>query len=208
LLIILAGIFSVVFVRDRLIVSGDPAATAHNLAAHETLWRAGVLSDLLMHICDIPVMFVVYVLLRPVNRNIALLGLLFNLVQTAVLAANKLNLITALVTTDPHQIYSAIRLHDLGFGVGLLFFGCTLLVNGYLVIRSGYFPKWIGVLLQIAGVCYLVSNVTLLMVPTVAGQLFVLMLPCLVAELSFCLWLIFKGVDTGRFTTYPRCASI
>jgi hypothetical protein len=199
LLIILAGLFSVVFVRDKLIVSGDAAATAHNVAAHETLWRVGIVSDLLMHLCDIPVMLVVYVLLRPVNRNIALLGLLFNLVQTAVLVANKLHLITALLATDPPQIYNAIRLHDMGFGVGLLFFGCTLLVNGYLVIRSGYLPRWIGVLLQLAGACYLVSNVTLLLAPALANRLFILMLPCLIAELSFCLWLIFKGVDLERF---------
>ncbi|MES2378424.1 MAG: DUF4386 domain-containing protein [Bacteroidota bacterium] len=213
LLIIVAGMFSVLFVRDRLIIAGDPAATAHQIIGHGSLWRAGIASDLVMHLCDIPVMLIIYVLLRPVSRRIALLALLFNVVQTAVLAANKLNLVAALLplsggaylkTVDPQILYTlsylAIRLHDIGFGVGLLFFGMTLLANGYLIRKSGYLPKVIGTLLQIAGGCYLISNFTLLLAPQAAAQIGLwLMLPCFLAELTFALWLLFKGVNEAEW---------
>ncbi len=209
LLIIVVGMFAVIFVRDKLIVSGDPAATAGNLVAHQLLWRAGIAADLVMHLCDIPVMLVIFVLLRPVDKNIALLALLFNLIQTAVLVANKLNLVAALLPLGnaaylkalppaqaDAQIYLSLKLHDIGFGIGLIFFGFTCLVNGYLIFRSGYFPKVIGILLQIAGVCYIVNNFMLLLVPEIAAKLFpASMLPCFIAELAFCLWLIFNGVD-------------
>jgi hypothetical protein len=209
LVIILVGMFSVIFVRDGLIVSGDPAATARNLAAHQLLWRAGIAADLVMHLCDVPVMLVIFVLLRPVDKNIALLALLFNLVQTAVLVANKLNLVAALQPLGnaaylkaftpgqlDTQMYLSIKLHDIGFGIGLIFFGFTCLVNGYLVFRSGYFPRIIGILLQVAGCCYIIGNFLLLLAPEIAAKLFpASMLPCFIAELTFCLWLIFKGVD-------------
>ena len=211
--LILVGMFAVLFVRDRLIVSGDAAATAQNIMAHQQLWQAGIVADRLMHLLDIPIMLVIYVLLRPVNKNMALLALLFNLVQTAALVANKLNLVAALLPLQQaaylkdisrsvlySQTYLSIRLHDIGFGVELLFFGATCLVNGYLVRTSGYLPKVIGALLQIAGICYLASSFILLLEPGFHNPFFpVIMLPCFIAELSFCLWLIFKGVDAAKW---------
>jgi len=211
--LILVGMFAELFVRGRLIVSGDATATSHNLIAHQQLWQAGITADLLMHLLDIPVMLAVFVLLRPVSKNLALFALLFNIVQTAVLVANKLNLIAALLPLQTaaylkdvalsslySQSYLSIRLHDIGFGVGLLFFGCTCLINGHLVRKSGYFPNTIGFLLQIAGICYLTSSFVLLLEPGFHNPLFpVIMLPCFVAELSFCLWLIFKGVDPVKW---------
>jgi hypothetical protein len=213
LVIILAGMFSVIFVRDKLIVSADAAATAQNIIAHELMWRMGIAADLLMHVCDIPVMLVVFILLRPVNKNIALLALLFNMIQTAVLAANKLNLIAALSplgsaeylkTLQPNQLYAqaylSIKLHDIGFGVGLIFFGCTCLVNGYLIYRSGYLPKVIGIMLQIAGLCYLTNRFSLILAPAFANLLFpATMIPCFIAELAFCFWLIIKGVNVPEW---------
>jgi hypothetical protein len=213
LLIIITGMFSVLFVRDKLIVPGDSAATAHQIISHESLWRAGIASDLVMHLCDIPVMLIIYILLRPVSRRVALLALLFNMIQTAVLVANKLNLAAALLplsgaaylkTVDPQMLYNqsymAIRLHDIGFGIGLLFFGMTLLANGYLIRKSGYLPKIIGLLLQVAGLCYLASNFGLLLAPQIIAPLSLwLMAPCFLAELSFALWLINNGVNEEKW---------
>ena len=148
--------FALLFVRDKLIVSGEVTTTANNIITSR--WRTGIVADLIMHALDIPIMLAIYILLKPVNKNIALLALLLNLVQTAVLVANKLNLIAALLplesvdylkTVDPYQlhaqVYLSIKLHDIGFGVGLIFFGFTCFVNGYLIFRSGYLPKIIGV---------------------------------------------------------------
>ena len=205
--------FAIIFVRDKIIVSGDAAATANNITASQLLWRIGIVADVIMHALDIPIMLIIYVLLKPVNKNLALLALLFNLIQTAVLVANKLNLVAALLPLEGadylkaielHQLYAqaylSLKLHDIGFGIGLIFFGFTCLVNGYLIIRSGYLPKIIGMLLQVAGVCYLVNNFTLLLIPKAAHNMFpAIMIPCMIAELSFCLWLIVKGVNIAKW---------
>jgi hypothetical protein len=93
LIIIAAGATGELLVRGSSVVSGNAAATAHNIMASPSVWRAGIAGDLVMHVCDVPLMVIFYVLLRPVNRNLALLAVLFNLTQTAVLVANKLNLL-------------------------------------------------------------------------------------------------------------------
>jgi hypothetical protein len=158
-------------------------------------------------------MLIFYVLLRPVNRNLALLAVLFNLVQTAVLVANKLNLMAALFLLgsadylkafEPHQLhalsYLSLKLHDYGFGVGLIFFGCECLVVGYLIFRSGYLPKTIGVLMQIAGLCYLTNSFALLLAPPFANMLFpAILVPAFIGELSLCLWLLVKGVNISKW---------
>jgi hypothetical protein len=213
LILILVGIFAVVFVRGKLIVAGDATATANNMIASQLLWRIGIAADLIMHVCDIPIMLIIYILLRPVNKNIALLALLFNLIQTAVLVANKLNLVSALLqlesvdylnTVDPYQLhaqmYLSLKLHDIGFGIGLIFFGFTCLVNGYLIFRSGYLPKTIGVLIQIAGLCYLTNSFALLLAPKFSRIIFpTILVPAFIGELSFCLWLIVKGVNVPKW---------
>ncbi len=213
LVLILAGLFSVVFVREKLIVSGDPAATAANIVAQPQLWRAGIAADLLMHVFDIPTMLVIYSLLRPVHKNLALLVLLFNLVQTCVLVANKLNLIAALLPLQGAaylraveanilyaQVYLSLQLHDYGFGVGLIFFGFVCLGEGYLIFTSGFLPKTIGVLMAVAGFCYLLNSSALLLAPGLEKILFpFIMVPCLVAELSFSLWLLVKGVNVQKW---------
>src|SRR5205085_11527359 len=123
--------------------------------------------------------------------------------------ANKLNLIAALFplsntvylkSIEPDQLYAqaylSLKLHDYGFGVGLIFFGFVCLVNGYLIFRSGYFPKAIGIMVQLAGICYLVDSFSLILAPKIASMLFpLIMLPCFIGELSFCLWLMIKGVN-------------
>ena len=213
LIIITAGIYGEMFVRAKLVVSADAAAMANNIIASPLLWRSGIAADLLMHICDLPLMLIFYLLLKPVNKNLALLALLFNLVQTAVLVANKLNLVVALFPLgdagylkafDPQQLYTltylSIRAHGYGFGIGLIFFGFTCLIAGYLIFKSGYLPKAIGILMQLAGTCYLVNSFALILSPSLADKLFpVILIPPFIAELSFCLWLLFKGVKLSAW---------
>src|SRR5664280_2303623 len=206
LLIIVTGLFGEMFVRGKLVVSGDATATASNITASQVLWRVGVAGDLIMHVCDIPLMLIFYVLLRPVHKTLALLGVLFNLVQTAALVAFKLNLLVALFllgsadylkALEPRQLnalmYLFIKADGYGFGIGLIFFGCACLVFGYLIRKSGYLPRTIGVLMQIAGVCYLTNSFALLLAPTVADAMFpAILIPAFIGELSFCLWLLVK----------------
>lgn len=213
LVIIATGIFGEMFVRDGLIVSGNAAATAQNIIDSELLWRIGIAGDLLMHVCDVPLMLIFYLLLRPVDRNLALLAVLFNIVQTAVLVATKLNLFTPLFLLggaaylnafDAAQLqalsYVSIRADGYGFGVGLIFFGFECLVLGYLISRSGFLPRILGVLMQIAGACYLVDSFALTLAPAFANRLFPwILMPCFIGEASLCLWLLIKGVDVRRW---------
>ena len=213
LAIILLGLFGEVYVRGTLVVSGNPAATANGILQSQLLWRAGTASDLLMHVLDVPVIVILYFLLRPVSRTLALLATLINLVQTAVLAANKLNLLVPLFLLDdagylrafsPEQLqvlsYLAIKAHGYGFGIGLIFFGFACLVRGWLIFRSGYFPKPLGVLMFVAGLSYLANSFSLLLAPSIAASIFPgVLIPALVGELSLCLWLIVKGVNIAQW---------
>ena len=105
-----------------------------------------------------------------------------------------------LKSLDSNQLhtlsYLSIKLHEFGFGIGLIFFGIVCLLEGYLIFKSGYFPKTIGLLMQIAGVCYLTNSFALILAPKLANNLFpIILIPPLIAELSLCLWLIIKGVN-------------
>ena len=212
LMIIIAGALGEIFIRGKLIVSGDAIFTANNIMASQSLWRIGIAGDLLMHVCDIPLMLIFYVLLKPVNKNLALLAVLFNLIQTAVLVANKLNLLMPLFLLgnadylkafEPNQLYALtylfVKAHDYGFGIGLVFFGFACLIYGYLLFRSGYFPRTLGVLMVIAGLSYLTDSFTLILAPAYAGTIFPVLVLALIGELSLCLWLIMKGVNIPRW---------
>jgi hypothetical protein len=213
LAIIVLGIFGELVVRGTVVVSGDATATADGIAASQFLWRAGIAGDLLMHVFDIPVIVILYFLLRPVSESLALLATLFNLVQTAVLVANKLNLLVpifllgdagylkAFSSEQLHALsYLAIGAHGYGFGIGLIFFGFACLVRGYLIFRCGYLPRILGLLLLIAGLSYLTNSFALLLAPSFAALIFPgVLVPAFVGELSVCLWLIVKGVNVTQW---------
>ena len=213
LLIIVAGIFTELFVRGNLIVPGDATATANNIMASQLLWRIGIACDLLMHVCDVPLMVIFYVLLRPVNKNLALLAVLFTLVQTAVMVATKLNLFMPIFLSGNAEYlkaFNAQQLHALtflsiksdenGFGIGLIFFGFACIVNGYLIFRSSYLPRILVVMLQIAGVCYLINSFALILAPSFANTIFpAILIPSFIGELSLCLWLLVKGVNATKW---------
>lgn len=206
LTIIIAGVFGQLLVRNKLLVYGDPTTTANNIMHSDFLWRMGIAGDLIMHILDLPVMIVLYYLLRPVNKKLALLNLSFNLIQTAVLAVNKLNLLAALFFLGDAEYlksfsqdqlntlsYLSIKLHDFGFAVGLIFFAFVCLIEGYLIFKSGYLPKALGIMMAIAGLCYVANSFALILAPQLSN--IALLLPCFIAELSLSLWFIFKGVN-------------
>lgn len=213
LAIIALGMFGEMVVRATLVAGGDPTATANNIATNEFLWRAGIAGDLLMQIMDIPTIIIFYLLLRPVSKSLALMSTAFNLVQTAVLALNKLALLTPLLAIGnasrsgslaPEHwnelSYLAIQLHSYGFGIGLIFFGLTCLIRGYLLYKSSYFPAPLGVLLQFAGASYLINSFALILAPDVAQVLFpAILIPAFVGELSLALWLLIKGVNLPQW---------
>ena len=217
LIIIVIGFCSEFFVRGKLVVSGNITATANNIMASESLWRIGIAGDLIMRVFDVAVMLVLYVLLRPVNKNLALLALLFNLIQTAVLAAFELSLLVALFLLgsadylkafEPQQLhaltYLFVKSYGYGFGIGLIFFGFVCLIQGYLLFRSGYFPRTLGVLMAIAGLSYLTNSFTLILAPAYAGTIFPVLGLALIGELSLCLWLIVRGVNVEEWERHAH----
>lgn len=213
LIIIVVGLFGEAFVRGRLIVSGDATATAANIRSMESLWRFGIAAELFLLMCAVTSTWIVFVLLRPVSRDLAWLATFFNLVSIAVEAAIQLQLLAALFPLGnagylgaftPEQLYAttylSVKLHGYGFGVSLIFFGCVCLVWGYLIFKSGYLPKVLGALMQITGVCYLTNSFVLLLAPDFADQIFpAILVPAFVGESSLCLWLIVKGVNEEKW---------
>jgi hypothetical protein len=208
LIIIIAGACGELIIRNKIIVPGDAAATAGNIAAAPLLWRIGIAGDLLMHVCDLVLAMVYYLLFRRVNKSLALLSLFFGLIQTAVLVTNKLNLMMPLFFSgnanylkafDPQQqqalAYVSIKAHEYGFGIGLIFFGFACLIDGYLILKSDFLPRFLGVLITIAGLCYLINSFMLILFPASSGLIFhIILVPTFISELSMCLWLLIKGV--------------
>ncbi|MBV9027182.1 MAG: DUF4386 domain-containing protein [Candidatus Eremiobacteraeota bacterium] len=218
LVIILAGLFAELLVSGPRVISGDPAATARNIVASESLWRAAFAAEMFIGICAVPLLAIEYFLLRPVNAAVAFVGLLFNIASLAVEFVTDIPNLAALIffdpagylkTLTPQQLdafgYVALRLHEQGFGVSLLFFGFVLICWGYLVYNSGYFPKAIGILLVAGGLCYIINSFALFLAPALANALFpYILLPSFVGELSFCLYLIVVGVNVEKFTLRLR----
>jgi len=214
LYILVAASFAELFVRSTLIVSGDAAATAANIMTRESLFRLGFSGELLHLSCDVAVAMLLYALLRPVNRNIALLAAFMRLACDLILATASLSHFAALrllagsdylKTFQPDQLNSlallAMQLHGDGYAIGLMFFGFACLSIGYLAFRSGYLPRTIGALLVVAGACYLINSFAHFLDPTAGAVLFNagILLPCFVAELSLTLWLLVKGVDVAKW---------
>jgi hypothetical protein len=105
---------------------------------------------------------------------------------------------------EPEQLqalaYVSVRLHGLAYGLSLVFFGCSLFLLGYLVYRSEYLPAILGVLLLIAGSCYVIHSFIQILDPALAGKLFSWsLLPALPAELGLALWVLVKGVDVPKW---------
>lgn len=221
LVIIVIGLFGEAFVRDRLIVSGDAAATAANIMAHESLWRLHIAAELVLLICAVTLLWIFFLLLRPAGKDLILLAVIFNLVGIITEAATTMRLLEALFPLGnagylkaftPDQLYAltslSLKSHGYGFGVSLLFFGCFCVVVGYLIFRSGYLPKTIGVLMQVAGVCYLTNSFALILSPGLSNRLFpAILVPSFIGELSLCLRLLVRGVNVKRWQERAELAN-
>jgi len=213
LYIIVAGISAELLVRSKLIVPSDAASTSANIAAHETLFRVGFASELLQLAFDVGVAMLLYALFRPVNRNIALLAAFMRLSCAIILGVASTIHLAALRLLEggdylagfqPEQLQSlallVLKLHGDAYAVALVFFGFACIALGYLIVRSTYFPRFIGLLMVIAGTGYLLNSFAKFVYPALAGTLYpAILMPALVAELALALWLLFKGVDVEKW---------
>jgi hypothetical protein len=220
LIVIAAGIFAEVFVRGTLIVSGDAAATASNILGSEPLFRLGFAADLVAVAAYIGVTALLYELLKPVSRTLALLGAFFGLAGSAIMAVNMVNHLAPLFfladagylsAFDMDQLQAlarvSLRLHGLGYNIAIVFFGLHLLFLGWLILRSSFLPRILGVLLAIAAVCFLVNNFAIFLAPAFAAQIPpYVMLPSLIGEGSLTLWLLVMGVNAVKWREQASAA--
>jgi hypothetical protein len=212
LVTIVMGVAAEVFVRGRLIVRDDAAATAANILAHEPLYRFGLAADLVMLVAYIAVTLLFYVLFKPVSRSLSLLAAFFSLMGIAVLAVNSLNHVAPLLLLgrasylgafEPAQLQAlalfALRLHAYGYNISGVFFGAYCVALGYLIFRSGFLPRILGMLMAIGGLGYLTSSFALFLWPAAAARLPDFTLLGGIAELSLTLWLVVMGVNALKW---------
>ena len=210
LLTIVAGGFGELYVPSKLIVSADATATANNIHAFDSLFRLGFAVYLVEAVCDIALALIFYVLLRPVHKYLALLAAFFGLVSTALFGVAELFYFAAslilggaayLKTFSPDQLNSlallSLKLYGRAGGIFMVFYGIASLLRGYLIFRSGYLPKFLGVLLALAGLGFVTNNFALVLAPAYASS--ILLLPMFLAAVSLTVWFLVKGVDVPKW---------
>lgn len=209
---IIMGVFAEFFVRGALVVRDDAAATATNILAHELLYRFGLAADLIMIACYIAVTLLFYDLFKPVGRRVSLLAAFFSLMGLAVLAVNSLNHVAPLVLLGGAHYLSgfgttqlqalalmSLKMHGLGYLIADVFGGAYCLMIGYLIFRSGFLPRILGVLMAIGGMSYLIDSFASFLLPALAARLPDITVLAGVAELVLSLWLMLVGVSTLKW---------
>jgi len=203
LIMVLTAPFAELYVLPRLVVPADAAETVRNISANQTLFTSAIVGYLITFICDLVVAWALYVLLRSVHKNLSMITAGFRWLYTAIALVALFNLVTVLRLLNTSNPLSLLQPDQLGAQVmlslsafrtqwhfGLLFFGFHLVLLGYLVIRSKYIPRILGVLLIIAGLGYLLTSLKPFLFPDVhldfAEYTFY-------GELIFMLWLLIRG---------------
>jgi hypothetical protein len=196
-------------VPAQLIVPGDAAATAANITASESLLRlGGIGSELIVLLSEVVLSVLLYILLRPVNGTLSLLAAVARLAMTTIHGLNLLNyfLVLQLVggagylsVFGPDQLQALALLflnaHHYGFEIGIAFFTLHVFMLGYLILKSGYFPKVLGVLFIVAGIGYLLDSTGQLLLANYGTTPAFIALPIIISEIAFPLWVLFKGVN-------------
>ena len=218
LIIIILAIFAEFFVRSSLVVPGDATATINNIMANEMQFRLGVCSYLIAAIFDVVVAVALYVLLKPVNKSLALLTAWFRLVHATIFAAALNNLFNVLyllnnadhlITLNSDQLHAQVMLFLNAFSykwlIGLVFFGLHCFFLGFLILKSTYIPRFVGVLLIVASFGYLIDSFAHFLMSNYADFeavfLLIVAVPAIIAELALCLWLILKGAHLQQSQT-------
>ncbi|MCA0970679.1 DUF4386 domain-containing protein [Halobacillus litoralis] len=215
LVLYLAGMFAEFFVRSSLYVQGDASATASNIMDSELLFRWGITSDVVMIISDITLAVIFYVLFKPVSHYLSTFAAFFRMTQASILGVNLLNLFIILhllsgaeylSSFSNEQLHSLVmtfvHAHDVGYSIGLIFFGVSLLFFGILVMKSAYVPKVLGFMLIIASIGYFVDSFAKILMHDYEkyAAIFdsVVFMPAAIAEMAFILWLLIKGVNVTK----------
>jgi hypothetical protein len=208
LIITACALFAYLYVRGEVIDSDDMARTATNLVAHEQFYRLGFAAAVVVVVCNLPLGWILFELLKVVNRRLALLALIFIVASATLEAVNLSNYIEPLFTLSLPEYRHAfspaelealargpIKMFGYGFSVSLTFFGVFCALVGVLIFRSTFFPRILGLLMIVAGATYWINSFRLFLslpIPYIAWV-------TLVAELSLALWLTIVGLDEAKW---------
>lgn len=211
LMTVLAGFaYGVVF--ESLVNLGDAEATVRNIKASELLFRFGTFSWLLILILDVVVAWALYIYFKPVNQSVSLLTAWLRLIYSSFLGVSLLGFVVVILLLDgvffsifeANQLASLVMLSLMVFkniwSIGLIIFGIHLLFLAYLVFKSGYIPKIWPILLLLASLGYMVTNVGHLIVPEYGDYKAMIeaifLVPMVVGEVGFAIWLLWRGART------------
>lgn len=208
LLLAVVAAFGMQVVPSTIIIPGDAAATVQNITASEGLFRLGIVSSLLGQVIQIFVVFALYHLLKPINKDMAKLMVVFILVAVPLAMLNELNyfITIILVGSGNHLGLSAdliqslvtvfLDLHEYGIMIGHIFWGLWLLPMGYLIFKSGFIPKLLGILLIIGGIGYIIDFLLAALgfdIGIVISEF------TFIGELLLPLWLVIRGVNIEKW---------
>jgi uncharacterized protein DUF4386 len=202
------GFFAIGYVPAKLIVHGNAAATIHNIAAHETLFRLGIAAQLIGHAGFIFVSLALYDLLKSVNRRQASLMVVLIVLAVPIAFLNEVNSFAALLLIRGADFLTAfdqpqrealamlfVNLHGRGLVTAELFWGLWLFPLGALVYRSRFLPRFLGVWLVLAGIAWVALSLTGILAPQYQTQLNRYAQPAFFGEIAFMFWLLIKGAN-------------
>jgi len=205
-LLVLSGIFYLLYVPSQYIVSGDPASTVNNIMESTFLFRSGIAVGVLSNIFFLILPFVLFDLFKDVNRNVAVLMVVLSAVSVPFSLFNlvdKVNLLTLLsgaqyldaLSMEQIQVQAILLLKSYGNGVQLIqvFWGLWLFPFGYLAFKSGYIPKVLGISLMFGCIGYLINSFGFILNPSIDIPSFIGW-PSSFGEIGTCLWLLIMGI--------------
>ncbi len=208
LIITVAATIAHFYVPSTIIVPGDAAATANNIMNNEMLFRlGGIGAELIVLLSEIILSVVLYVILKPVNKMLSLLAAVSRLAMTTIHELNIINyfFVLLLLGGGYSTVFAADQLHALvtlfldahsyGFTIGIAFLTIHVFILGYLIFKSGYFPKILGILFIAAGFGYLVDSFALLLSTSYETTPSFIAAIIAISEIAFPLWLLIKGVN-------------
>ena len=197
--------------RSPLIVFGDAATTARNIMASEWQFRIGIIGDLVSAVFFLLAAWALYMLLKSVNKDLALLFLLLNLGGVAVYSINLLNQFAAVLLlsgADYLKVFQADQLQSLamfflnlktnGYWIAQIFFGAWLLPLGYLVYKSGFLPKFLGIVMMIHFVGWTMTSLQFFLFPGFTAITYVTYPLGFISEFGLTLWLLIMGVNEQK----------
>lgn len=211
LLVVLTGLFVLIYVPGKLFVPGDTARTAANILGHESLFRTYIVVGLVSELLFIALALALYRLLEEVDRAGAVAMVLLVLLDAPLAFLSQASLLATLAFLRGHEVLAVfdeprreaiamalLKAGDAGLPVSMMFWGLWLLPLGWLVFRSGFLPRFLGGWLVVNGIAYVGMSVTGILWPDHARAVSTIATPALLGEVAFALWLLVAGTRTTR----------